>query len=134
MIDLSQIRLGNWLHWSYRDNPSETGHNFKWHMRDWYAIGECTLFEENIFPILLSEDILLKCGFILITDWNVKRHDGFSLLLDLGYLMLGVGVMGGDVTLFDNNGCSCGVHIKYLHQLQNLYYSLTGEELKIDNL
>lgn len=59
-------------------------------------------------PISLTEEILLKCGFEKtkeIDSWELK---GFGFV--------------------DISTPQC----KYLHQLQNLYFALTGEELTIN--
>ena len=71
-------------------------------------------------PIPLSEEILLKCGFK--ENGNRKRDFYFR-----NYC----------IELFDNScnfwiGDFNDIEINYLHQLQNLYWSLTGEELEIN--
>ena len=131
MIDKHELRFDNWVYGSIRPNEPVQIKSIDTTI---CKAGEYLEDYKSINPIPLTEDILLKCGFVFITDWSIKRNEGFLYLLDLGYLMLGTGVMGGYVTLFNNEGLSCGIYVKYLHQLQNLYYSLTGEELKIDTL
>jgi len=72
-------------------------------------------------PIQLTEEILLKCGFEKIrTDYfiegirfYVSKPDNFD-----------------DFVLVDKD--SVLTIVKHLHQLQNLYFSLTGEELKVN--
>lgn len=68
-------------------------------------------------PIPLTEEWLLKFGFKFKsygygdTEWKQWSFNGYSL-----------------------NSFTCntsGVDVKYLHQLQNLYFALTGEELKV---
>jgi hypothetical protein len=80
---------------------------------------------DMIKPIPLTPEILEKCG-IELKDGNYK--------IDLSI---------GDLYFNENDGISFAVtvgyeysetqmeHIKYLHQLQNLYFSLEGEELKV---
>jgi hypothetical protein len=70
MVDEKEIKIGNWFHhnanWCYRRDENETKMKdflFQWNDSDWYALGESTLFLENISPILITEEILLKCGF-----------------------------------------------------------------------
>lgn len=61
----------------------------------------------NVFkPIQLTEDILVKCGFVKIDN------DRFELK------------SFGIIDISTKQG-------KHLHQLQNLYFALTGEELEI---
>lgn len=72
----------------------------------------------DIEPIPLTEEILLKCGFNFwggITSycdredfWSIKMEDG---RFEIEYVEL---------------------EIKHLHQLQNLYFALTGKELEIE--
>jgi hypothetical protein len=64
-------------------------------------------------PIELTEDILLKCGFV---DNKIKLG-----LNELSVNQYGLATFGG-----------VGFMCTYLHQLQNLYYQLTYDELKIE--
>ncbi len=73
-------------------------------------------------PIPLSEEVLLKAGFVKMDD----KHNFF--------------ILGYEVNLkIDKNikwiaWCNTvltNVEIKHLHQLQNLFYSLVGEELEV---
>lgn len=87
---------------------------------------------KDLNPIPLTEEILLKAGFekkvteckdfrVDITHYQKDKHyvylipDGFEFEYETGH---------GRVNL-------CKVK-KYVHELQNLYFALTGEELKID--
>jgi hypothetical protein len=83
-----------------------------------------------IIPIPLTEEWLLKLGFDMNPDWNKKRMDGCVSFLELGYLYIAQNMLGG-ITLYDNESLSTGVHIYFVHQLQNLYFALTGNELTI---
>lgn len=79
---------------------------------------------EELSPIPITEAVLLKCGFEKIGDnyslleWRFHinkpaNYDGY--LLCEGYLVI------TDL-------------VNYLHQLQNIYLALTGEELEIKTL
>lgn len=87
---------------------------------------------DKLSYIRLTEDILLKCGF----EWqDVKTHSDDrpptkmlwkeTLLVqhhDNGlwsFIIAGYPIVPPEIS-------------QYLHQLQNLYFSLTGEELEID--
>lgn len=72
-------------------------------------------------PILLTHDILEKCGFE-----NTDANDQYS-----GYKKgpLTIRFMAGN-TIRANIG-DREFLCQYLHQLQNLYFDLTGEELEI---
>ena len=81
---------------------------------------------ENYKPIPLTEEWLLKFGFEDLDTY---------LKLDFGKLSLVYYVDGEKLYLFIDNGEECGSfhlkHIKSVHQLQNLYFALTGKELTI---
>lgn len=71
----------------------------------------------NIQPIPLTEDLLLKMGFTFKSygysenEWKQWCYNGYYL-----------------------NGFRCttsGNEIQYVHTLQNLYFALTGEELTL---
>lgn len=79
---------------------------------------------EQLYPISLTEEWLLKFGFEINMDnfnWNAgigDWKDDFELALryteDSGWFYR-----------------SIKTPIKYVHQLQNLYYSIMGKELKL---
>lgn len=83
---------------------------------------------EAIQPIPLTEEWLKRFGFNMNPDWNHEPNYGATALLDLGYLRICRNMMGG-IMLEDNKGISTGVGIDYVHQLQNLYFALTQQEL-----
>ena len=71
---------------------------------------------KNIRPIPLTEEILLKCGFV---------KDEYEMF-----------VFNRKVIYKKNDNTfhfyACDIEIKHVHQLQNLYFALTGEELEIN--
>jgi hypothetical protein len=75
-------------------------------------------------PIPLTEEILLKCGFIKSTlVEGCYFHNQKERLY--------ISIANQHAIHFGNiNGVL--VMIDYLHQLQNLYFALTGEELNIE--
>jgi hypothetical protein len=73
----------------------------------------------DISPIPLTEDWLLKFGFVEVGDryydW-IKGEIGFANdIPDASY----------DLVSYDFHDCK----IKYVHELQNLHFSLTGKEI-----
>lgn len=78
-------------------------------------------------PIPLTEEILLKLGFEKLTS----KKDGF--LADTYTCKKGTSF----IVYFDGVRLSVsfwqGNEKKYVHQLQNLYFALTGEELTFKN-
>lgn len=85
--------------------------------------------ENWIEPVPLEPEILEKCGFIQgndLTDRNVfyatGRHKGIA----------SVTVSGGIMISGAGKSMVLDAHIEYLHQLQNLYFALTGDELVVN--
>ncbi len=74
-------------------------------------------------PIPLTEDILLKCGFVKPAhSWNgdifhLSEWDDYPL---------------NWMVAMDKNGAVIVKKLKYLHQLQNLYFALTQQELEVN--
>jgi len=89
-----------------------------------------TEFGQNGFKgIALTPEILEKCGFDRYTE---VPNDGIGDKLEVFEGLYGV------VFFFDVHGAlvfkdyhSNMNRPKYLHQLQNLYFALTGEELEV---
>lgn len=71
-------------------------------------------------PIPLTPEILEKCGFI-----KVLMHDGFY-----DYVKNGINISMPYFEYHFNDGDS-NTTLATLHQLQNLYFALTGEELTV---
>ena len=131
MIAENELRIGNWVEhddsWCYRGEDVTV---FQWETSDWYALGECTLFLESIKPIPLTEEWLVKFGF----EWSV-RHQAykkarFVYVIDFYK----------EHPQYENSACflnrehrsgDCLVCLEYVHQLQNLYFALTGQELTL---
>lgn len=76
----------------------------------------------DVIAINITEDILLNAGFkrfSWLKDYSVFECDHFKCTLD-----------GNGINLFGDSLKNLKP-VKHLHQLQNLYYDLTGEELAI---
>lgn len=77
-------------------------------------------------PIDLSPEILEKCGFEKVTQLGGNHYGNptNNIILqeqeDGGYAFFG-------------SECIHGKSNKYLHELQNLVYAITGEELTFNN-
>lgn len=80
-------------------------------------------------PIPLTEESLLECGF-------TKEYDSFCYGIELSYgrYLYNDGV--NDNKLFASINSAeyplSRIPIEYLHQLQNVYFALTGEELQVN--
>lgn len=76
---------------------------------------------DNLFGIPLTEEILLRCGFEKVDQGYDKK--GIFISEYLGYPIYNP---FGDY--IDSAPCA------HLHELQNLYFALTGEELTYNNI
>lgn len=115
MIDINELRIGNHIEFL---KP-----NGKWLLKviTPHSFPEIMSEPENYRPIPLTEEVLLKCGFEF-DEYGYTHFDTRTLFNK--YTVDGVlHFLIGNVSL-DN--------MKYLHQLQNLYYHLTQKELNIE--
>jgi len=81
--------------------------------------------EIDLFPIPLTEEWLLKFGINYIHEVAAYCDDNCMIsetneTLDYWVFMP-----------FCTNDEDCYIKIKYVHQLQNLYFALTGKELEV---
>lgn len=74
-----------------------------------------------IIPIPLTGEILLKAGFEKDIESLFYRNSFIIAKTKTRWAFYHNGLMGGELVRIDD-----------LHQLQNLFFALTGEEIKID--
>lgn len=145
MMVISELRIGNYVEYNgYTGIVSALHSPVPCSDKEYNDIGLVELVLggivtariDEINPIPLTEDLLLKLGF---SDKEYK--DGYigidinSDSITTDFVLTKPLVMGefqksfsweyraGNIPFFKQ--------IKFLHRLQNLYYSLTGEELEI---
>lgn len=115
MIQANELRLGNMV----KDLTSG----------NWYRIA--TISEDDDFekmdmaPIPLTPEILEKCGF-------EKRAASRADFVKGSCVVVLVGESQPNTFSLINTGILCT--FRYLHQLQNLYFALTSQELEIRSL
>lgn len=134
----SELRIGNWIEvYSSESQVNEfdsgliffnllknqDGTNFEYDYID----------AEFAKPILLTQEWLIKFGFVQKPDsgyWkdDLVYFDGpLQIFFKPNYNKFFFGIRG--------RGYNCeqyvDIEINYVHQLQNLYHALTGEELTI---
>lgn len=142
MIKPTELRLNNWVQLADME---------AWHI-DWpkpqepfqvtkEVIEDLFINENNGFsmsflePIPITEQWLLDFGFVSGNNFiNTKGHwsKGKFVLMefdwdDEGKLYHLFKTLSGELTYWKHGKVPT---IKHIHQLQNLYYSLTGQELK----
>lgn len=135
----NELRIGNKLGFYFQKNETSekiliaTNTVVSIYKNDFECNGD---FPENMKftgatfePINLNHEFLEKCLFLSFIEkertYKHKIYDIFLLETSNNKYSL--------VTVHQLHWCAVSIkEIEYLHQLQNLYYSLTGEELEIN--
>jgi len=134
-INASELRIGNIVN-SFTINITEVKniHESGINYENKFDEDLCTDYEvlipfDHLGGIPLTPEILEKCGFDIVFSEGdevcyqlngisiIHRHPDYQLCDQDAYL--------GSVSRI-------GVPFRHLHQLQNLFYCLVGEELKIE--
>jgi hypothetical protein len=132
MIQASEWRAGNYLLQKIHSRIVTTRCSFQ-HF-DLMAKGEV----KDLFPVILRAELFEKAGFI--------ENKSYPLLPDAREFKLVLPVIGtqkNEIAGYIKNNKECFAratvnslpvsnNVFHLHQLQNLYYALTGEELLVD--
>lgn len=123
MIDVRELRIGDYVYLQSSKTPyriTEIGYSEIEDSRyEASGISSEAVFRtyvENLNPIPLTEELLLKCGFKK-HKWGIVTYYNPLLELDVDFHLKGV----------DYN-----IQLKSLHQLQNLYFDLSSQELELN--
>jgi hypothetical protein len=111
IMKASELRIGNLVKYKHLSESSSISA---------FDISQISDDNSNVEPIRLTEEWLLKFGF--------KKDLENDLYLESTSTSFFVW-QNKRVELLDNKNNICISHCKYVHQLQNLYLALTGEEL-----
>ena len=129
-ITAQELRIGNWVY----DGEKKRNCAIE------EIRGESVLLDPSpyagtklswLMPIPLTPDVLKKCGFDKYNDglamdaWASGQNARFDLWFTSGRLY----IKSRYEAEHSNLDAHYLPHIRYLHQLQNLYFSLTGTEL-----
>tara|TARA_R110002073_G_scaffold334962_1_gene525763 strand:+ start:1010 stop:1375 length:366 start_codon:yes stop_codon:yes gene_type:complete len=118
----NELRLGNWV--MFRN--SETG-LFENDLPI-VDVQELLYIEDRTFdvePIPITDEWLVKFGVKWIDETGYGWIDG-------NYHFNAKKFKNGRIDIWINSNLVNNRKTKYVHQLQNLYFALTGEELKIN--
>jgi hypothetical protein len=128
----NELRICSWVKhpaavWSHRTEVQGYGYvEFQWEEHDWAGIAECTINLEEVKPIPLTEEWLFKFGFKFDGHCSWWKNELIELTIDIGE---------DEYSVFNDNGDYITLKgIKYVHQLQNLYFAIKGEELTIKTI
>ena len=125
MIQSNELRIGNWVMYDNRLFQIEAiSRSLPCLNTDEFGIG--VVDWNNINPIPLTPEILEKCG-LKNGNSELDRNVFYSTNKHLAQFSVNIsGSFGIYVGVFI---ALRSVHLEYLHQLQNLYFALTNEEL-----
>lgn len=119
-MKIQELRVGNYI---YREGRKTKVYSIE--PNNWFN-GE----SDKLKPIPLTEEWLLKFGFKEgahiaegCHEWTLQNNRKFRLQ-----------VLGSLICVSDTCELLEEIELKYVHQLQNLYYALTGQELEIHEL
>lgn len=135
MIAPQELRLGNYVEykgyiyqvWSIGNNSNPRRESYFIDLDSSTIDNHLKGVDSNdVFPIELSEYWLLKFGFDKKSEHNLELH---ALTRSIIHAYSHGKV---EIELGNRTGYSFGYPaVQYVHQLQNLFHSLCGEELKI---
>lgn len=140
-IEAKELRIGNYVSEDYGGiyeviNINSEGFDYLDLRKPTFkALGRYDF--SGIKPIPLTEEILFKCGFKKKEDgwFGLKYFTDCELSAEVTDIQINLSSFRCGVADLDNEFHSyamTGKRIKYLHQLQNLYFALTGSELEVN--
>lgn len=125
MIDPKELRIGNWVY-----HESESTNNLHAIIVNDDDLGFMSNGGDLYYsPIPLTPEILEKAGF----EWSIY-HQAFhfgDMAMNEFYDVNECYPSGYQLSTFKKKEL-IGNSFQYLHQLQNLYFALTGQELEIN--
>ena len=132
-MQANELKIGNWVY-EVNENSKGTIAAILQNERDIFDVEmlnkDGMFFEvqlEDIKPIPLTEEWLVKLGFKLKDGQDDDKDSTMyhrNMICDIEY---------GDGSVFWHDNYTSIYHksITYVHDLQNLYHAIMGEELKI---
>ena len=116
MIQANELRIGNYI--SYK--------NERWIKVGYHEIRYAVLYPDNsYYPIPLTPEILEKAGFVKTGRYAIGA--GGYITYEKDRVVLLHPKKGHPFVLAFHE-----TQVQSVHQLQNLYFALTGEELPIN--
>lgn len=130
-LKASELRIGNWIEYGGAKQISSVNADSCCAALKGYKDGK-EVHIHNIEPIPLTPELLEKAGFKKV-DTEIEEYYYLDLHNWHGDYKLAYFV-NEDITCVTvfHAGAILGRLCIYLHQLQNLYFALTGEELDIN--
>lgn len=125
MVKENEIMCGNYF--IHNDNWCSREHKgiFQFDSQHFFELHECTFYLENVSPIPLTKDILIRCGFENYESEHFCLIESRNIMLykrDSEWLL-----MASD----RNTTNKCTSNIKHLHTLQNLVKLLCNQTIEL---
>lgn len=124
-MDAKELRIGNWV-----DTPNPNMNTFIIKSIDESKVGGYNNFGsfvywriEDIKPITINEERLIRFGFEIDRWVSILKMPDYEASLQIWVGNNSVSICRSGIAAYHS---TC----LYLHQIQNLYFDLTGEELK----
>ncbi|WP_374440455.1 hypothetical protein [Epilithonimonas sp.] len=128
-LKATELRCGNILKYLTSEGDYSIM-KVNWHTLKWISEDE-TGFNLVHSPIPLTEDILVKLGFEIRNFNNDPKKPLWWLVIDNRHIDIYINNNGGYYFLI--NSIQMSIPIVYVHQIQNLVFALTSEELTFKN-
>lgn len=140
-LKCADLRIGNYLKYNYKivEVFGLRPRYVEYYDEDEFLVGDNPEYFE---PIELTEEVLLKIGFkkeerissiLYYLDYEIDLDECIRvkyLIYDSKALPL-LRITSPSAIIFESHELTKR-GIKYLHQLQNSYYCLTGQELEVE--
>lgn len=144
MINANELRVGNYIYEIFDSPISEKDKRVIIINSINGNYGTIITLDDNITqldycePIPITPEVLEKCGLYYCMKGTCserfKYQEGYWVLISSTiYLKDGGDGFSVETITYSHEECTEISVIKYLHQLQNLYFALTGEELAYTN-
>lgn len=129
----SELRIGNYVNFGVVNEPIKI-----------LSISPSSTTIEMASPILLTEEWLLKFGFVehfignnFCESWyELKYLSNEHDPIITSWVSILINIETWSCVICDEYpdeiGANTKIKIEYVHQLQNLYFALTGEELTLE--
>lgn len=138
MIDTKELRIGNYI--LYKGSKAKISgislkhilaYTFYKEAKTPTSTENVSLNVEDCTPIPLAEELLLKCGMNECNDDAIVRYIYCNGKFKMSIVIHGLKKYIVHIHNLENGEQICGKEILYLHQLQNIYFDLTGNELEV---